>query len=414
MTKHRYSLIERAGCFPLPRKIKKSPYSLLLRTVVYLLMVKFDSQKRRNAMPREEIDIPYRIEYLSILSEDGKVDQELEPDIPDELLVKLHRAMLLSRRFDERLLSLQRQGRIGTFAPIKGQEACQLGAVATLEDGDWLLPSFREMAAEVWRGKSLESVLLVYGGHSEGSTVPEGINNLPVSIPVGTQVPHAVGLAYAIKYRGEKNVAMVFFGDGATSEGDFHEALNFAGVFQTPAIFVCQNNQWAISVPRSQQSRSKTLAQKALAHGIPGIQVDGNDILAVYAAAKECVERARSGGGPSMIECLTYRMSMHTTADDPKRYRQDKEVEEWSRRDPLSRFQQYLVEKGLLSQKEINSLEEEIKQEIKEVVAGYEKKQKELGDPLLMFDHVFAELPPYLKEQREELSRELAEEEEKE
>jgi pyruvate dehydrogenase E1 component alpha subunit len=377
-------------------------------------MVKFDSQKRRNAMPREEIDIPYRIEYLSILSEDGKVDQELEPDIPDELLVKLHRAMLLSRRFDERLLSLQRQGRIGTFAPIKGQEACQLGAVATLEDGDWLLPSFREMAAEVWRGKSLESVLLVYGGHSEGSTVPEGINNLPVSIPVGTQVPHAVGLAYAIKYRGEKNVAMVFFGDGATSEGDFHEALNFAGVFQTPAIFVCQNNQWAISVPRSQQSRSKTLAQKALAHGIPGIQVDGNDILAVYAAAKECVERARSGGGPSMIECLTYRMSMHTTADDPKRYRQDKEVEEWSRRDPLSRFQQYLVEKGLLSQKEINSLEEEIKQEIKEVVAGYEKKQKELGDPLLMFDHVFAELPPYLKEQREELSRELAEEEEKE
>jgi pyruvate dehydrogenase E1 component alpha subunit len=365
-------------------------------------------------MPREEIDIPYGIEYLSILSEAGKVDQELEPDIPDELLVELHRAMVLTRKFDERLLSLQRQGRIGTFAPITGQEASQLGAVATLEDGDWLLPSFREMAAEVWRGKSLESVLLVYGGYNEGSTVPEGINNLPVSIPVGTQIIHAVGLAYAIKYRREKNVAMVFFGDGATSEGDFHEALNFAGVFQTPAIFVCQNNHWAISIPRSQQSRSKTLAQKALAYGIPGIQVDGNDILAVYAAAKECVERARSGGGPSMIECLTYRMSMHTTADDPKRYRKDEELEEWSKRDPLSRFQKYLVEKGLLSQKEINSLEEEIKQEIKEAVAGYEKKQKEFGDPLLMFDHVFEELPPHLKEQREELSRELAEKEEKE
>jgi pyruvate dehydrogenase E1 component alpha subunit len=365
-------------------------------------------------MPREEIDIPYRIEYLSILSEDGNVDQVLEPDIPDELLLKLHRAMVLNRRFDERLLSLQRQGRIGTFAPITGQEASQLGAVATLEDGDWLLPSFREMAAEVWRGKSLESILLVYGGYNEGGTIPGGINNLPVSIPVGTQTIHAVGLAYAIKYRREKNVAMVFFGDGATSEGDFHEALNFAGVFQTPAIFVCQNNHWAISIPRSQQSRSETLAQKALAYGIPGIQVDGNDILAVYTAAKECVERARSGGGPSMIECLTYRMSMHTTADDPKRYRKDEDLKEWSKRDPLSRFQKYLVKKGLLSQKGINSLEEEIKQEIKEAVAGYEKKQKEFGDPILMFDHVFEELPPYLKEQRAELSRELAEEEEKE
>ena len=365
-------------------------------------------------MPREEIDVPCRIEYLSILNEDGEVDKELEPDMPEELLLKLHRTMLLSRRFDERLLSLQRQGRIGTFALIKGQEASQLGAVATLEDGDWLFPSFREMAAEVWRGKSLESVLLVYGGYNEGGTIPESINNMPVSIPVGTQIPHAVGMGYAIKYRGENNVTMVFFGDGATSEGDFHEGLNFAGVFQTPTIFVCQNNQWAISIPRSQQSRSKTLAQKALAYGIPGIQVDGNDILAVYAAAKECVERARSGGGPSMIECLTYRMTMHTTADDPKRYRKEEEVEEWSKRDPLSRFQKYLIARDLLSEKEIDSLEEEIKQEIKEAVTGYEKKQKELGDPLLMFDYVFEELPPYLKEQREELSRELAEKEEKE
>jgi pyruvate dehydrogenase E1 component alpha subunit len=365
-------------------------------------------------MPREEIDIPYRVEYLSILSADGELDEELEPDLPEELLIKLHRSMLLNRRFDERLLSLQRQGRMGTFAPIKGQEASQLGAVASLKESDWLFPSFREMAAEMWQGKSLESVLLTYGGYNEGGVIPESINNLPVAIPVGTQIPHAVGVAYAIKYREEEDVAMVFFGDGGTSEGDFHEALNFAGVFQTPTIFVCQNNQWAISIPRSQQTHSKTLAQKALAYGVPGIQVDGNDILAVYVAAKECVERARSGEGPSMIECVTYRMSVHTTADDPKRYRKDEEVEEWSKRDPLDRFQKYLMAKGLLSKEEVDSLEEEIKKEIKEAVDGYEKKQKELGDPLLMFDHVFEELPPYLQQQREELRQELAEKEEEE
>jgi pyruvate dehydrogenase E1 component alpha subunit len=365
-------------------------------------------------MPREEIDIPCGVDYLSILNEKGEVDEELEPAIEEELLIRLHRSMLLNRRFDERLLSLQRQGRIGTFAPIKGQEASQLGAVAALEDGDWLFPTFREMAAENWRGKSLESVLLLYGGYNEGGVIPEGINNLPVAIPVGTQIPHAVGVAYGMKYREENKVAMVFFGDGGTSEGDFHEAMNFAGVFQTPTVFVCQNNQWAISIPRSQQTHSKTLAQKALAYGIPGVQVDGNDILAVYVAAKEYVDRARSGEGPGMIECVTYRMSVHTTADDPKRYRKDEEVEEWSKRDPLSRFQKYLINKGLLSEGEIDSLEEEIKKEIKEAVDGYEKKQKELGDPLLMFDHVYEELPPYLKEQREELSRALAEMKEEE
>jgi len=362
-------------------------------------------------MPRDEIDIPYRVEYLSILNEKGEVDEELEPDVPEELLVKLHRSMFLNRRFDERMLSLQRQGRIGTFAPIKGQEASQLGAVVHLEEGDWLFPSFREMAAETWRGKTLESVLLAYGGYNEGGLIPEGLNNLPVAIPVSTQLPHAVGVAYGIKYRGEKDVAMAFFGDGGTSEGDFHEALNFAGVFQTPVVFVCQNNQWAISIPRSHQTHSKTLAQKALAYGIPGIQVDGNDILAVYVAAKECVDRARSGEGPGMIECVTYRMSVHTTADDPKRYREEKEVEEWAKRDPLSRFQKYLTDKGLISEEEIDSLEEEIKKEIKEAVDSYEKKQEEMGDPLEMFDHVFEELPPHLEKQREELKQELAEKE---
>lgn len=358
-------------------------------------------------MPRQEIELPYRIDYLSILDEQGKVDQDLEPDVDKDLLLKLHRGMLLGRRFDERLLQLQRQGRMGTFAPITGQEAAQIGAVAALEDSDWLVPSFREMAAEIWRGKKMENVILLYAGYNEGGEIPDGLNNLPVAIPVGTQTLHAAGIAYAMKYRQEKHVAMVFFGDGATSEGDFHEALNFAGVFQVPVVFVCQNNHWAISIPRSKQTRSKTLAQKALAYGVPGIQVDGNDVLAVYSAAREAVERARSGDGPSMIECVTYRMSVHTTADDPKRYRREEDVEGWVAKDPITRFEKYLKSKKIFTDKKIEAIEAEIKQEIKEAVERSEKKMEELGDPLLMFDHVFAELPPYLREQREELRKEL-------
>ncbi|MGA7878488.1 MAG: pyruvate dehydrogenase (acetyl-transferring) E1 component subunit alpha [Desulfoferrobacter sp.] len=360
-------------------------------------------------MPKKEIELPYRIEYLSILDEKGKVDKDLEPDLEKDFLLKLHRGMLLGRRFDERLLQLQRQGRMGTFGPIKGQEASQIGAVAALENSDWLVPSFREMAAEMWRGKKMENVILLYAGYNEGAEIPDDQNNLPISIPVGTQTLHAAGIAYAIKYREKKEVAMVFFGDGATSEGDFHEALNFAGVFQVPAVFVCQNNHWAISIPRSKQTRSQTLAQKALAYGMPGIQVDGNDVLAVYSAAKEAVDRARSGDGPSMIECVTYRMSVHTTADDPKRYRGEEEVEEWVEKDPITRFQKYLKSKKILTDKKIESIEEELKQEIKEAVEQTEKKMEKMGDPLLMFDHIFAELPPYLQEQRKELEKSLQE-----
>ncbi len=360
-------------------------------------------------MPRKEIDLPYRVDYLSILDENGEWDKDLEPGMPDELLLKLHRAMLLARRFDERMLVLQRQGRIGTFGPIKGQEASQIGAVAVLDPGDWLVPAFREMGAELYRGKSLESVLLTYGGYNEGGYIPATINNLPIAIPVATQTLHAVGLAYAIKYRRQEQIAMTFFGDGATSEGDFHEALNFAGVFQTPVVFVCQNNQWAISTPRSKQTRSKTLAQKALAYGIPCIQVDGNDILAVYTAAKEAAHRARSGGGPTMIENVTYRMSVHTTADDPKRYRKDEEVELWAKRDPIIRFQKYLTDKGLLSEARIDALEEEIKAEVKEGEQRFEEQVKKLGDPVAMFEHAFAELPPTLVEQRDELSQNVSE-----
>jgi pyruvate dehydrogenase E1 component alpha subunit len=360
-------------------------------------------------MPKKEIELPYRVTYLSILNENGQLDKDLEPDIPEDLLLKLHRAMLLARRFDERMLTLQRQGKIGTFAPIKGQEASQLGAVALLEPSDWLVPSFREMPSELWRGKKMENVLLVYGGYNEGGHIPADLNDLPVSIPVGTHPLHAAGIAYAMKYRGKKEVAMTFFGDGATSEGDFFEAMNFASVYQVPLVFVCQNNQWAISVPRSKQTRSNTLAQKALAFDMPCIQVDGNDILAVYAAAKEAVERARSGGGPTLMECITYRMSVHTTADDPKRYRTDEEVAEWEKRDPIVRFQNYLKGKGLLSDEEIQAVEEEVKNEVKAAEGRWEEITRKTPDPLDMFEHLYAETPPHLLEQRAELERELAE-----
>ena len=360
-------------------------------------------------MPRKKINIPdFKVEYLSILNEKGELDEKLEPEIPEELLLRLHRAMLLGRRFDERLLSLQRQGRIGTFAPITGQEASQLGAVALLQPSDWFVPSFRETGAELWRGRTMESVILSFGGFSEGAHGEPKSNNLPVSVPVASQVLHAVGLAWGIKYRQKENVAMAFFGDGGTSEGDFHEGLNFAGVYQVPAIFVCQNNQWAISVPRSKQTRSKTLAQKALAYGFPGIQVDGNDILAVYVAAEEAINRARSGKGPTMIECVTYRMMMHTTADDPKRYRTDKEVEGWKKRDPIVRFQKYMTDKGLLSDEKIEALEAQIKDEIQAAVERAEKIMETAGDPLVMFEHAYEEMPPNLVEQSQELAQELA------
>jgi pyruvate dehydrogenase E1 component alpha subunit len=364
--------------------------------------------KEKEAMPRKEIDLPYRVDYLSILDQNGQLDKALEPDISDDLLLSLYHAMVLGRRFDERMLILQRQGRIGTFAPIKGQEASHVGAVAALQPEDWLVPSFRETAAELYRGKAMESVLLVYGGYNEGGAIPEDVNNLPVSVPVGTQTLHAAGLGYALKYRKQNRVAMCFFGDGATSEGDFHEAMNFAAVFQTPVIFVCQNNHWAISIPRSKQTRSQTLAQKAIAYGMPGIQVDGNDILAVYTAAKEAVDLARSGGGPTFIECLTYRLSVHTTADDPKRYRKDSEVEEWLKRDPIIRFQQYLRDKGVFDDEKLKATDAQIDEEIKTAEKRWEERMRSTVEPLDMFEFAYAEMPPNLIAQREELRQHLS------
>jgi pyruvate dehydrogenase E1 component alpha subunit len=359
-------------------------------------------------MPRSDIAVTDSLEYLSILDEHGNLDRELEPQLSAEQLLDLYRAMVRGRRFDERLLDLQRQGRIGTFPPIKGQEASQMGAVFPLRPSDWFVPAFRETAAEIWRGRSLESIILYFNGFNEGGLSPEGRKDLPIAIPVGSQVLHAVGLAWAARYRRTDEIAMVFFGDGATSQGDFHEGLNFAAVYQVPAVFVCQNNQWAISVPVSRQTQTPTLAQKAHAYGMPGIQVDGNDVLAVYVAAAEAAERARNGGGPTLIECVTYRLMMHTTADDPKRYRSDEEVDQWRQRDPLPRFAAYLQQKGTATEQQLAEMETRVLEEIQTAVESAEKRMEELGDPLDMFDHLYAELPPHLEAQKSALAGEIA------
>jgi pyruvate dehydrogenase E1 component alpha subunit len=352
-------------------------------------------------MPRTVLEPRFQVEHLSVLDSDGNLDSSLEPDIPPAELKRLYRAMLLGRRLDERMIRLQRQGRIGTFAPIKGQEASQVGAAATLRRTDWMVPSFRETAAMLWRGWPIEKLLLLFAGYLEGGQPDDNQNDLPITIPVATQLPHAVGLAYAAQYRGDEAVVMAFCGDGATSEGDFHEAVNFAGVWHVPVVFVIQNNQWAISVPLKKQTHSRTIAQKALAYGIPGLQVDGNDVLAVYAACTDAVNRARAGEGPTLIECVTYRLGVHTTADDPTKYRSAEEVEAWERKDPLTRFTAYLKKKRLLD----DGLEDAVDAEIAAAVQRFEATGA--AEPLTMFEHVYAELPEHLKAQREQLAGSL-------
>ncbi len=352
-------------------------------------------------MPRNTIEVAPSVEHLVVLDEDGTLDEELDPGLDDELLVRMHRAMLKGRRHDDRRLKWQRSGRIGTFAPIKGQEAAQVGAVATLKDTDWMVPSFREVAASIWRGASLTDLALFDAGYNEGAVIPDGARNLPNAVPVASQLPHAVGIAYASRLQGEDAVVMVFFGDGATSEGDFHEAMNFAGVFDLPVVFACQNNQWAISMPREEQTASKSIAQKALAYGFPGIQVDGNDVLGVYTAAQEAVTRARSGGGPTLVELCTYRLSVHTTADDPTKYRSEEEEDEWMARDPLPRFQRYLSSRGLLDDEMLADLEKEIDSEIDEAWDKAQDRMRQLDDAQLhIFDHLYEEVPSYLDRQR--------------
>src|SRR5204863_369792 len=284
------------------------------------------------SMPKKTVQ-SFSVEWLQILDENGNCDEALRPSLSNDEIKKLYEWMLLARIFDEKAFKLQREGRLGTYASILGQEAAQVGSALALRPDDWMFPAFREPGASIVRGLPMRMVLQYWAGDERGSLIPEELNDFPITIPVGTQIPIAVGAAWAAKLKGDKIAVMAYMGDGATSKGDFHEGLNFAGVFAVPVVFVCQNNQWAISVPLKRQTAAKTLAQKAIAYGFSGIQVDGNDPFAVYKATHEALDQARDGQGPTLIECVTYRLGDHTTADDASRYRSRDEVEQWRKKD---------------------------------------------------------------------------------
>ncbi len=356
-------------------------------------------------MPKQRIDLP-PVECLSILDAEGRVDQALEPKIPPEDLRRLYRTFLLARRFDERMLNLQRQGRIGTYLSALGHEAAILGSVYALQPTDWLAPVWREWPAYLWRGWPPENLILLYAGFSEGTRVPDGVRDLPVCVPMGSHVPHAVGVAYAARYKREGSVTLCYFGDGASSHGDTQEALNFAGVFEVPIVFVCINNQWAISVPRARQTRARSIAQKALAYGFPGVQVDGNDLLAVAVATRAAVERARQGGGPTLIEAVTYRLGAHSTADDPTKYRSPAELETWEAKEPLPRFRRYLEAKGVVDARGHAELEAEADAAVRASIERAEARMRE-ASVTTMFEQVYAELPAEVEAQRRELAPHL-------
>ncbi|ANK81690.1 MAG: pyruvate dehydrogenase (acetyl-transferring) E1 component subunit alpha [Rhizobiales bacterium NRL2] len=355
-------------------------------------------------MTREPVDYGDEIPFISVLDENGDIDDDLMPDLGPEVVLKGYRTMLKARRFDERRLKLQRSGRIGTFAPVVGQEASQIGTISTLRKDDWFVPSYRETAAGFWRGLDPADILVFDAGYNEGISIPDDARDLPNAVPVGTQMLQAAGIAHAGRLRGEDAIAMTYFGDGATSQGDFHEALNFAAVYGAPVVFVCQNNQYAISVSREKQTASKTLAQKAVANGLPAVQVDGNDLFAVYTAARDAVKRAREDGQPGMIECVTYRIEMHTTADDPTRYREDDEVEAWRDRDPLDRLGDYLRDRDALDDGKLEKMEKEIEDEIADAWKRAEARIEELEGSDPMFAHIYAEPTPELERQRKAMA----------
>jgi pyruvate dehydrogenase E1 component alpha subunit len=347
----------------------------------------------------------FGISRLQILDEDGKCDEPLKPPIDDSQVREIYELMILAREFDNIAINLQREGRIGTYASIRGQEAAQIGSAVALQDSDWIFPSFRESAAYIARGMPLDVLYEYWGGDERGNKIPEKIKAFTVAIPVGTQIPHAVGFAWAAKMKKKKMVVLVYFGDGATSEGDFHEGLNFAGVFKIPIVFLCQNNQWAISIPFKRQTASKTIAQKAIAYGFEGIQVDGNDVFAVYKSTREALEKARSGGGPTLIECLTYRMADHTTSDDASRYRSKEELAEWSKRDPIDRLRKYMKNRNLWSQDYEQKIQTEVFEKVHKAVEKAESIQP--PDLLDMFRWTYATMTPQLKEQYNRIKESL-------
>lgn len=352
-------------------------------------------------MPRETV-YEAKIEKLQILDEDGRLDAKLAKDtLSDEQVAFAYEQMWICRQLDEIAFKLQRSGRMGTYPQNKGQEANAMGSALAMKKGvDWVVPCYRENLAMHLHGLPYHYVLLHWMGDERGNRIPEGVRMTPVSVPIGTHMLHATGIAWAFKLRGERDRASItYFGDGATSEGDFHGAMNFASTLKVPVIFFCQNNQWAISVPRHEQMASPTVAQKALAYEMPTVQVDGNDLFAVYRATKEARDRAVAGKGPSFIEGVTYRLGDHTTADDARRYRDQAELDGWLAKDPLIRTRKYLEKKGLWGDEKQRTLEERASKIVNEIVRAAEGIEAPATADF--FDHMYATLPDELRLQRD-------------
>ena len=338
----------------------------------------------------EQIVESFQVKRLDILDQKGNEDGALVPSLTDDQLKRMYELLVLSRTFDQRALNLQREGRLGTYPSFLGQEASQVGSVFAAEKSDWMFPSFRESGVYIATGYPMHLLFQYWAGDERGMKIPDGMNIFPLSIPVGTQIPHAVGVAIAAKYRKDRVAALVYFGDGGSSRGDFHEALNMAGVFRLPVVFLCQNNQWAISLRREQQTAAKTIAQKAYAYGFDGIQVDGNDVFAVYKATRDALHKAKEGGGPTLIECFTYRLADHTTSDDASRYRPKEEVEMWKARDPLLRLRLFMEKKGLWTEAYQKDVETRSKASVDEA-----QKKAETAvppDPRDMFTYTYGSL----------------------
>ncbi len=336
---------------------------------------------------------------LEILRPDGSIVGE--PPFSMDETKRLYGAMVSARTYDTKGTALQKQGRLATYASFEGQEAAQVGAIATLRHDDWLVATYRDAAAMWMQGYPWVNLFLGRTGDERGGSPPVGVNVLPPSITVGAHMIHAVGLGWAEAHQGRDRIAMTLFGDGATSEGDFHEAMNFAGVFGAPVVFLCQNNHYAISTPRHRQTASETIAQKADAYGIPGVQVDGNDLFAVATAAQEAVARARDGSGPTLIEAVTFRVGPHTTADDPSRYRDVSEETEWRGLDPIDRVQRYLESLGEWTPEWNDQLAESAAKEIEAAIT-----EAEAFDPLgpsEIFEAMFETPTPQLERQRSSL-----------
>jgi 2-oxoisovalerate dehydrogenase E1 component alpha subunit len=346
----------------------------------------------------------FEVRRRSYLAPDGTVLRPL-PDFARDMskLLALYRGMVLTRAFDLKAVSLQRTGRLGTYAVSLGQEAVSVGIASAMRQEDVLLPSYRDNGTLLWRGTKMEEILLFWGGDERGNLSSGPAHDFPYCIPVGSQAPQAAGVAYAFKLRKEPRVAVCLFGDGATSKGDVWEAMNFAGVHKLPLLFVANNNQWAISVPLKLQTASQTLAQKAIAAGFTGEQVDGNDVIAVRAAAEEAIAQARGGGGPRLIEALTYRLSDHTTADDAARYRPPEEVQTRWKEEPIARLRAYLVSQKAWGKAQEEELAAECQKEIEVAIARYLASSPRA--PETMFDHLYAELPRTYASQRAELRR---------